>query len=105
MIQAVAIETVPESFLIDQAQGLPERIVHGNRSRVVVGAVVTPVLFNHGQIQIPALHLVFSPANPLHGPAGDRDGRQARGTAQALLGPTVGEIDPMSIDFHGMTAQ
>src|SRR5262245_45554163 len=72
---------------------------------MVVGAVGTPVLFHHTQIEVPALDFPFSASQHFQSTFGDCDWRQPGRAREALLCATVSEIDSVIVDSHWMTTQ
>src|SRR5262249_24270936 len=108
--QGTMVELVPsppffQPLLLDNAKSLTQSIVHRNGSCMMIGAILAPVFGHHRQIQVPALHLGFSPPQGVQSFLRYADWRQTRRTAQAFLGAAVGKVDSMAINPHRMPAQ
>ena len=75
---AVAREARLEPLLVDEAQRLVQRVVHRDRRGVMVDALLAPVLLDHRQVEVPALHLRLAPAQRLDGARAEGDAATGR---------------------------
>src|SRR5436853_3927898 len=71
----------------------------------MITAIGAPVLFDHAHIQIPALDFVSARPDALDGAIGKSNGRKPRRAREALLSSRVADIDAVSVDAHGMSAE
>src|SRR5215813_5408265 len=90
VMPSVARESRREAFLDHEAQRLTQRVMHRNRSRMMVNALLAPVLGQEREVEVPALDLRRTLAQDLEGPGADGDRCQARRAGEALLGAAVG---------------
>src|SRR6476620_26095 len=72
---------------------------------MVIGAIVAPVLFNHGDVQIPALNFGLPRTNAFEGPFVESNRGQARRCRETLLCSGITNVDALAIDADGMSAQ
>ena len=70
----------------------------------MVGAVIAPVLFDHGDVEIPALDFRSARANPLQRTLIESDGRKSRRRRETFLCARVTDIDAVAINSDGMPA-
>src|SRR5947207_13000874 len=87
-----------QTFFMDQAQCFAQSIVHRNGSGVMICPFVAPILFDHGDIEIPALHLRASRANSVKRALVEADGRQSRRSAETFLCARITDVDAVVID-------
>src|SRR5438552_2134504 len=100
--------TVParlQSFFANQPQSFAQSVVHRDRRRMVIGAVVAPVALDHRDVKIPTLHFRAARANPIQGAFVESDRGKSRRRPDALLRPRVTDIDAMAINPDRMTGQ
>ncbi len=57
-----------QPLLMDETQSLPQGVDHADRRRVVVAVFLVPVVLDHRDVEIPALHLGLAPLDRLQGP-------------------------------------
>ena len=77
--RAVPGEPVLEPLLEHDPQRLVQAVEHVDRRGVVIKTFLAPVLPNHRQVQIPALHLALAAIDPRDRPRADRHRRQPGG--------------------------
>src|SRR5690242_7787461 len=105
MVRFVTAPTRLQPLFINQAQSFAQCIVHRNRRSVMISAIVTPVLLDHRDVEIPALHLGSARANTVERALVESNRGQARRRPNALLGSRVADVDSVSIDGDGMSAE
>src|SRR5262249_53917979 len=89
VILLVPLPASVEPLLEDEAQSLTKGVDHRDRRRVVVDAILAPVLLDDARVEVPALYLRLAAANGVEGTLAERHRRQSRRTAQPLLRATV----------------
>src|SRR5713101_9726988 len=100
MIALVAAEAGCQSFLLHEAQGFAQGVVHRDRSGVVINPLLAPILLDHGEIEIPTLDLRLTRAQDFLGCRAKGHWRKAGWATQTLLCPAVTGIDPPGIDLQ-----
>src|ERR1700730_7211455 len=94
-----------QSLFVNQAQSFAQSVVHRDRRRMMIGAVVAPVALDHRDVKIPTLYFRAPRANAIQGAFVESDRRKARRRADALLRPGVTDVDAVAINPYGMTGQ
>ena len=105
MVQHVPGVAGFEPFFQDQPQRFVQAVGHVDRRGVVIDALLAPVLGQHRDVEIPALHLGLAPSTTSMARSLKRDRRQARRTAQALLRAGINRVDLPAVDFDRHAAQ
>ena len=73
---------------------------------MVVGSFpFCPIVRDHRQVEVPALHLRLAPLDHLQGASAQGQRGETRGAAQAFLRPAVAGIDPPRVHPHGHAAE
>src|SRR2546421_4932611 len=94
-----------QTLFENDPQGFMQGIVHRDRGCVMVDALATPILFNHGKIEIPALNFCFTFSHYLDGPITKRYRREAGRAAKTLLRAAVTGVDLQLIHLDWRAAQ
>ena len=105
LVLLVPPPAILQTFLENDAQRFAQRIDHGNRRRVVIGALLAPEIHGGGQIEIPALHRSLAVAQDFFHARADGDGRHARGALMAFCVPAEAEVDSLAINVQGHADQ
>ncbi len=97
---AVTVEGMGQAFFEQDIEGFVKAVKHVDRGGVVVGAFLAPVIFDHADIEIPALHLVLTGGEFFHRAGGEGDRRQARRAGEAFLRPGISGIDAPIVNLN-----
>src|SRR5712691_1330921 len=105
MVALVAAEAGFQSFFLHEAQGFTQGVVHRDRSGVVIDPFLTPILFDHSEVEIPTLDLRLARAEGFLSRRTKGHWRKAGRAAQTFLRPAVTRIDPPGIDLQRAASQ
>ena len=100
MVQLMAGEASFQSFFQHQSQSLMQGVVHIDRSGVVIGSVVAPVVSQQPNIKVPAGDFFLAMIHRFQRFRPECDRRKSRRAAQTFLRSAVSGIDLQSIDFY-----
>ncbi len=82
-----------------------ERVDHVDRRRVMIGAVLTPVVADHGEVEVPARYRVLPAAQRCESSFAQRDRRQPGRHGQTFLRAGECGIHAPGVDLHRATGE
>ena len=89
-----------EPFVEHRAEAGVESEDHRDRRGVVVLASRADVVADESEVEVPRLRRGLPGTDPVDGTGGERDRRETRRDAEALLRARVGRVDPPGVDLE-----
>src|SRR5205809_1214728 len=105
MIFVMTTPALFEAFDQHEAQGFVERIVHRDRSGMMIDPFLAPVGGEQVNIEIPALDFFPALRRHFHGPRAKGNGRKTGRTTEALLRAAINRVHLPIIDSDRTTAE
>ena len=100
MIQTMPLPARFKAFFDDQAHRFAQCKYERNRGRVMIQAVLAPIIHGRGQIEIPALYFRFPLAEYFFGRGTHGDGRHPWRRADGLLRATEANVDALAVHMQ-----